>query len=65
MRRAERDSVRKVLAALRREVKSLQGTRLVGTTLAAEGERTAYQNVINLIDTKLRDGGTKRSTRRQ
>jgi len=65
MKRAERDATRRMLTALRREVKSLQGTMQVGATLAAEGERTAYQNVINLIDTKLRDGGTKRSTRRQ
>jgi len=65
MKREARDAKQKALTELRRQVKSLQGTAVVGETLALEAERTAYQNVINLIDRKLADGGNKKRTRRQ
>jgi uncharacterized protein YbjQ (UPF0145 family) len=65
MKREARDAKQKALTELRRQVKSLQGTAVVGDTLALEAERTAYQNVISLIDRKLADGGNKKRTRRQ
>ena len=75
MKRAERDAIHKALKGVRREVQRrlsaaeaspAKDSHDIGVISAYDiGVISAYQGVIKYLDEKLRDGGTKKSTRRQ